>query len=104
MKFPGVLVRPAIGYVLATLLLLGVGLLSYSRLTQLVADEAWVDHTHEVLHQLVRGQLLLQQAETGQRDYLLTADTTFLAPLQYARRELPANQQVLAQLTADNPA
>ena len=104
MKFPAVLVRPAIGYVLATLLLLGVGLLSYSRLTQLVADEAWVDHTHEVLQQLARGQLLLQQAETGQRGYLLTADKTFLAPLQYARRELPANQLALAHLTSNNPA
>ena len=104
MKFPAVLVRPAIGYVLATLLLLGVGLLSYSRLTQLVADEAWVDHTHEVLQQLARRQLLLQQAETGQRGYLLTADKAFLAPLQDARQQLPANQLLLARLTSDNPA
>ncbi|OGX91231.1 sensor histidine kinase [Hymenobacter coccineus] len=61
-----------------------------------------VDNTQEVLNRLGQSLSLLQDAETGQRGYLLTADTAFLAPLRRARRAIPANHQALVQLTADN--
>lgn len=102
MRFASLVVRPATGYALALLLLLSVGLISYLSLNRLVADDAWIDHTQEVLNHLSRGLSLLQDAETGQRGYLLTADTAFLAPLLRARRALPANHQALVRLTADN--
>jgi PAS domain S-box-containing protein len=94
--------RPALGYLLALLLLLGVGLISYRSLTQLVKEEAWVDHTHEVMSRLDRHLSLLQDAETGQRGHLLTADTAFLAPLRAARYAAAANHRALVRLTADN--
>jgi PAS domain S-box-containing protein len=85
-------------------LLLGAGWVSYRSLHQLAADEGWVNHTHEVLNRLGRSLSLLQDAETGQRGYLLTADPSFQAPLQQARRQIGANEQALARLMADNPA
>jgi Predicted periplasmic ligand-binding sensor domain len=63
----------------------------------------WVDHTRMVID---RSDVLLARAvdaETGQRGYLVTGDSGFLAPGQSARSDV---QQALAdvrRLTTDNP-
>ncbi|MFO0994245.1 MAG: CHASE3 domain-containing protein [Hyphomicrobiales bacterium] len=43
----------------------------------------------------------LQDAETGQRGYLLTNDKAYLQPYQSALEQLPAQLQVLRELTPD---
>jgi len=45
---------------------------------------------------------LIQEAETGQRGFLLTGDLTYLDPFTTARRELPAAEAELRYLTGDN--
>jgi PAS domain S-box-containing protein len=95
---------PLAGYVVALLLLLAAGLLAYRGLTRLIADEAWVEHTHVVLLRLESVISLLKDAETAQRGYLLTGENEFLEPLRDAQRRTLAHQRALDSLTADNPA
>ena len=63
----------------------------------------WVDHTRQVID---RSDALLARtvdAETGQRGYLVTGDTEFLAPRSGARRDALQALADLRQLTTDNP-
>ena len=92
------------GYVVAALLLLTSGLISYRSLARLLDNEAWVDHTHLVLIRLENVFSALKDAESSQRGYLLTGDPTFLEPLRGAQPRTLAHQRALDSLTADNPA
>jgi CHASE3 domain sensor protein len=45
----------------------------------------------------------VQDAETGQRGFLLTGDESYLTPFTVAQREMPAAEATLRALVADNP-
>jgi CHASE3 domain sensor protein len=62
----------------------------------------WVEHTRQVID---RGDALLTRAvdaETGQRGFLVTGDTTFLSPGRGARADVQEALGNLRQLTSDN--
>jgi CHASE3 domain sensor protein len=44
----------------------------------------------------------IQDAETGQRGFLLTADPTYFNPFNEAKRQIPATKDQLRLLTRDN--
>ena len=46
----------------------------------------------------------MQDAETGQRGYLLTAEPAYLEPFRQGTLDAPARIDELRQLTADNPS
>lgn len=64
--------------------------------------DAWAVHSAEVRRAEARLSRLIQEAETGQRGFLLTGDLTYLDPFTIARRELPAAELELRYLTGDN--
>ncbi len=66
------------------------------------ADEA-IRHTHEVLIALDEVLSTIQDAETGQRGYLLTGADKYLEPYNVAVAALPNRLSILARLTSDNP-
>src|SRR5476649_2070570 len=66
-------------------------------------DFQWVSHTVQVKDQLEKVLSLLTDVETGQRGYLLTENTNFLAPYEKAVKEIPGQSRNLALLIADNP-
>jgi PAS domain S-box-containing protein len=68
-----------------------------------IGDHYWVVHTRQVLFELEKTQSLLKDAETGQRGFLYTGDTKYLAPYDRARTQIDASIDTLAQLVADNP-
>ncbi|TGD83024.1 sensor histidine kinase [Hymenobacter wooponensis] len=103
MKIPISLWRSSLsGYAVATLLLVGVALMTYRSLARLLDHEARVEHTHVVLVRLESVMSLLKDAETGQRGYLLTGEDAFLEPLRIAERRTAQEQRALDSLTADN--
>ena len=67
------------------------------------ADQGMVQHTLEAEMRIVRVFSLLQDAETGQRGYLLTGVETYLEPYNEATPRLNTELDALEQLTADNP-
>jgi signal transduction histidine kinase/ActR/RegA family two-component response regulator len=65
-------------------------------------DAAAVHHTLTVQGQLTRVLSLLQDAETGQRGYLLTGNTAYLEPFTSATSELDKVVERLGLEVADN--
>ncbi|HEY5409730.1 MAG TPA: CHASE3 domain-containing protein [Caulobacteraceae bacterium] len=63
---------------------------------------AWARHSMEVESRIASVLSLLQDAETGQRGYLLTRRREFLQPYDLAIARLPAALTGLARATADN--
>jgi len=88
------------GFGLATLTLTVIVSVSYRNANRLIADDAWVVHTHQVRGDLADLLSELTDAETGQRGYLITRDESYLAPYQSA---LAAIEDTLANLARSPP-
>ncbi len=65
--------------------------------------QRWVTHTLELQEQLSTVRARLQDAETGQRGYLVTRDPVYLEPYYDGRRRLDGDLATLSRLVADNP-
>ncbi len=90
------------GFGLTFLILVIMGTASYRNANNLVATAERVNHTHRVLGGLNRVLSLLQDAEIGQRGYLLTSDKTYLEPYSNALKQIPTEVGNLITLTSDN--
>ena len=88
---------------LALAALAGNGLLFYRNTQTLVERDRLVTRTQTVLANLDRTLLLLTDAETGQRGYILTGQTRYLQPYQLAVRQIGPQLAGLQRATADNP-
>lgn len=94
----------ALGFALAVLTVLVVGVSGYRATAELIETERWVTHTHQVKREI--GQVLsaIKDAETGQRGFLLTGEDRFLEPYRGAHAEAARALSDLQRRTADNPA
>jgi len=90
------------GFCLTFLILVIMSTVSYRNSNNLVATAERVKHTHEVLGSLVRVLSLLQDAEVGQRGYLLTSDKAYLEPYSDALNQISLEVAHLTTLTLDN--
>jgi PAS domain S-box-containing protein len=77
--------------------------LTFHNTRQLNGDNYWVAHTHEVMTGLANVLSLAQDAETGERGYVITGESRYLEP--YNSAIIGVNKQVdeVQQLTSDNP-
>ena len=62
----------------------------------------WVDHTHRVIEQNQQLYIVLLNAETGQRGYLLTQNIDYLEPFNLAVGNAEKVLKKLKTLTSDN--
>jgi methyl-accepting chemotaxis protein len=90
------------GFALAFLLLLGIGGVAYRGLTLLANTSRTVTQTHEALERIANVLSLLQDAETGQRGYVITGEDSYLEPYNSGVGGLPKVVQELRQLTGDS--
>ena len=67
-------------------------------------QQSLVDHTYQVLNATNLMLSTLQDAETGQRGYLLTGDERYLEPFRTAIASEEASRETLRKLTADSPS
>lgn len=63
----------------------------------------WVNHTHEVIIETKNILSKIQGAETGQRGYLLTKNSSYLEPYQTSLNSIKYHFESLQKLTSDNP-
>ena len=93
----------ALGATAALLFFVVSGAVSYANIQVLRADNAKIIHTHDVISAL--GDLLstVQDAETGQRGFLLRGDELYLEPYNNALAHVASNVSAIATLTRDNP-
>ncbi|HZZ30453.1 MAG TPA: CHASE3 domain-containing protein, partial [Phenylobacterium sp.] len=79
------------------------GLVAYFNIQTLRLNNQKVLHSHEVLIALEDLLSTTQDAETGQRGYLLTGDEKYLEPYDRAAAQTASRIDAVASLTADNP-
>jgi PAS domain S-box-containing protein len=88
---------------LIALLLIANAGLAFRNSRQLSEDAGWVAHTHKVMDTFNTILSAAQDAETGQRGYLLTGDPAYLRPYEEATVSIWAELALVERLTADNP-
>ena len=90
----------ALGVALVIIL---VGVASLYALHESANAAAAVQHSELVRVQLERALTTIVDAETGQRGYILTEDTTYLRPYLSARTDVENEIASIRNLTSDNP-
>lgn len=91
------------GFLVLLLILITNAVIARRQLRVQESSQDWLDHTQQVLVELRRTESLLTDAETGQRGFLYTGDSKYLAEYDLVIRELTSHLDRLEQLTADNP-
>ena len=76
--------------------------LIYLARKQKLEDLAWVLHTHEVIENSVELLSLIQDAENGQRGYIITNNSEFLTIYSQAVNKISDQLLKVQQLTSDN--
>lgn len=95
--------RLAFAFVLLVVLVLLNGFLSYDGIRSLVGDEREISQTQQVLGDLQAVQTTLDDAETGQRGYIITGNATYLQPYTTAQAAINGQLSTLTSLISTNP-
>ena len=90
------------GFIVCTIILMAVAIFSFKNSEKFIATNKWVNHTHEVLHELDQILLGSLDAETGTRGFVITNDENYLAPFNSAKSNLSEHIKKVKQLTGDN--
>jgi CheY-like chemotaxis protein/CHASE3 domain sensor protein len=99
----GLPAKSQIGFAAAIIAVFLIGILSYRSFLQRAEASRQVAHTIEVTDHLDQLLSMFQDAETGQRGYLLTGDESYLEPYHRAVAGLQAEFPRLRQLMAGKP-
>ena len=100
---PKLLRNLQIGFGLSLLILIITSIASWSSIRNLMDGSRWVDHTDSTINELNVTLATLTEAETDQRGFLLTGDTSFLRPYAGANDRALAMVNRIAVMTVDNP-
>jgi len=92
------------GYAVAVIIFIIVGMVSYSGIATLVENARLVTHTEMVLRSLSSTFSDIQDAETGQRGYIITGEERYLEPHNKALKSTEQDIKAIRDLTKDNPA
>src|SRR5256885_6108455 len=84
------------------IILIFVSSFSYIRIEKLLTATDLVNHTHIVKLKLEQTLSYLKDAETGQRGYLLTRDSSFLEPFNGAFEKARVSVKEIDSLTRGN--
>lgn len=90
------------GFATTAMFLIVIAVIGQNESKRISLSEQWVTHTHEVLTTLESITSQLNDAETGQRGYLLTSEETYLKPYLSALKNTPEKLQKLNELISDN--
>lgn len=91
------------GIVLALVIIMALGALSYSFWNLDGHYDKWEEHAYLVMQNISGVLSDMKDAETGQRGYLITGNVKYLEPYRTGMQHIRAQLEVLRQLTKDNP-
>ncbi|MHC0066775.1 PAS domain S-box protein [Nostoc sp. UIC 10890] len=89
-------------FVLALAVIFTNAVVSYGNTVKLIYNQQWVTSSYKIIVQVESIQSTLQDTETAQRNYLITADADDLKTYLVAYEQTNRNIQTLSKLTADN--
>jgi methyl-accepting chemotaxis protein len=90
------------GFAVALAALIVIGGVSYGTTAKLIDSLDWLTHTHRVIEQIEALLSTMNDAETGQRGFLITGKQGYLQPYEGARDAADQKLKDLRELTADN--
>lgn len=93
-----------VGLIVGLTFFLVSALVAYANIMSLRESDVAIRNTHEVIVALDELLSTMQDAETGQRGYLLTGADDYLEPYTNAVSTLPARLKRVADLTRTSPA
>jgi PAS domain S-box-containing protein len=93
-----------VGLTVAVLMLVGIGIVSYSSINRFIVDSTWDRHTYEVLDSIHALHSALKDAESDTRGYVITRDPRYLESNRTAAATAPPTLLALKTLTRDNPS
>ncbi|MFL5253344.1 MAG: methyl-accepting chemotaxis protein [Rhodopila sp.] len=85
-------------------IIIGVGVATYTELGFLEQSNGWTNHTYQVLETADAIMIGMVNQQTGARGYLLSGESRFLEPYQAGQAGYDAALARIRQLTSDNPA
>jgi CHASE3 domain sensor protein len=92
------------GFTVALLALACIGVISYRSTNALIEAARLKAHTYEVLRSLQSLLSAMQDAETGQRGYIVTGRDSYLEPYNTGIKTSAQSLDEVRKLTADNPS
>jgi methyl-accepting chemotaxis protein len=98
-----VAIKLAASFGLCAVLFIVLAAVGYRTTSTSLEQAGWVDHTHQVLTDISKLLSALQDAETGQRGYIITGLEEFLEPYKVGLAQEDVQRKELVKLTADNP-
>ncbi len=93
-----------IGLGVGFVIILLIAVASYYNELRYTQTSDWQIHTYDVIQRLQVTFSILQDAETGQRGYVLTGQTSYLQPFYEAVEKTRNEIAGLSELTSDNPS
>ena len=93
----------AFGFALAIVVLIASGWVASVNIYRISRNDALVVHTHEVLDEIRDVLATLSSAESSQRSYLITGETSYLEPYRASFKTVQGHVDTLKSLTQDNP-
>src|SRR5215510_8963290 len=94
--------KVAIGYIIATLVLVSITIVEFRYIRGLQKDAEAIDYTHQVKEHLNYVISLVKDMETGVRGYIITDQEEFLEPYESAKQALPGEIETLEKLIGDS--
>lgn len=89
-------------FILSLVITLFLSYLLYESYIRSNAQNRRIEHAYKVVLQTSALEKFIKEAETGQRGYLLTNDSSFLAPYLSIRNNIKPGYDSLKRLTSDN--
>nr|WP_294924514.1 CHASE3 domain-containing protein [uncultured Flavobacterium sp.] len=90
-------------FIIAIFILLFLSSIAYKHNRDLNESSKLLMHTYEINIELERLMSAIKDAETGQRGFIITRNSRFLAPYLFSRDKVNTSFISLKKLTADNP-
>ncbi len=91
------------GFAVAAIALAVIAVTGYRSAKSLIANDELVERTQQVRRQIAEVLTQMDNAETGQRGYVITAQDSFLAPYTAGTAAVKSVVEELRRLTSDNP-
>ncbi len=92
-----------LGFGAALAILIASGAIAHRSLGHLMANTAWVDHSHLVLQDLNAALSQITDEESGQLGFVVTGDERLLERYSAASGTIAGTVETLRHLTADDP-
>jgi len=91
-----------IGFIVCSLILLGVAFFSFKNSEKFIASNALVDQTNKVLYEVSQILTAVTDAETGNRGFIITGDDVYLETFTNAERTIGEHLDKVKELTKDS--